>query len=104
MGITDTFKVNKVTAKMHDHENFVFTIEYIKSGQTTFTDMLVGLIGRSTENITIADNEVLQKLKTISDAFGLTDEIVSITSTTGPYGYGTVTTKTEGKYGFSTFG
>jgi hypothetical protein len=104
MGITGDFKVNKVTAKMHDHENFVFTIEYIKSGQTTFTDMLVGLIGRSTENITIADNEVLQKLKSISDAFGLTDEIVSITSTTGPYGYAPVTTKTPAKYGFSTYG
>ena len=102
--IAEEFKINKVSAKLHDHENFVFTIDFIKSGQTTFTDMLVGLIGRSTDNISISDGEKLQKLKSIADAFGITDEIVSITSTTGPYGYGTVTTKTQGKYGFSTFG
>lgn len=104
MGINDEFKVNKVTAKMHDHENFVFTIEYIKSGQTTFTDMLVGLIGKDTDNITISDSEVLQKLKSVADTFGITDTIESITSTSGPYGYSPVTTKTQGKYDFATYG
>ena len=104
MGINEEFKVNRVSATMHDHDSFKFKIDFIKSGQTTFTDLLVGLIGRDTDNITIADNEVLQKLKSVADTFGFTDEIVSITSTSGPYGWGPVATNTEAKWGFFTWG
>lgn len=104
MGINEEFKINRVSATMRDSDSFKFKVDFIKSGQTTFTDLLIGLIGRDTDNITIADNEVLQKLKSIVDTFGLTDEIVSITSTTGPYGWGPVTTKTEAKWGFFTWG
>lgn len=101
--LDDQYKINSVAATLSDSENFIFSIELIKSGQTTFMDMLVGLIGQKTDNITISDNEVLQRIKKIKDVFGMTDEIVSMVKTTGPYGFTPVTTKTASKFSFSTF-
>lgn len=101
--VDDQYKINSVSATLRDSENFMFSIELIKSGQTTYVDMLVGLIGQRTDNITISDNEVLQRIKKITDLFGVTDEIVSVTKTTGPYGFTPVTTKTAARFDFSTF-
>lgn len=102
-GVNDTYKVNRVAASLHDHENFIYSIEFIKSGQTDLVDMLIGLLGREKDNITISDAEVLQKLRKVTDTFGFDDEIVSVTKTIGPYKYGTAATGTVGKYGFSTY-
>lgn len=102
-GVNEEYKVNRVSAQMYDHENLIYTIEFIKSGETDFIDMLIGLLGREKRNITIADNEVLQRLRKLSDSFGFSDEIVQVIKTTGPYKYGTASSGTVGKYGFSTY-
>lgn len=101
--VNDQYKINSVTATMHDHENFVFSIDLIKSSQTTFTDIMLSLIGREKDNITIASNEVLQRFRKVSDQFDLSDEITAIIKTTGPYAYTPVSTKTAAKYNFSTY-
>ena len=102
-GVTESYKINRVSASLHGHDSFIFTVEFIKSGQTEFTDLLIGLIGKEKDNITISDNEVLQRYRSVLDTFGMTDEIVSVDKVSGPYGYGTVSTKTEAKYSFSTY-
>lgn len=102
-GVTDSYKINRVNAVLHDHENLIYTVEFIKSGQTELADLLIDLIGQQRNNITIAENEVLQRLRRVSDSFGLGDELLFITTTVGPYGYFPVTTKTVGKFNFSTY-
>lgn len=104
LSINESYKVNRVSASMHDHDNFKYTIEFIKSGQTELTDLLIGLIGKERNNVVIADNEVLQRVRRVADAFGITDQVVSVTKTSKPYGFFPVTTKTVGKFDFSTFG
>ncbi len=103
-GVDDTYKINRVSASMHTSGDFRFGIEFIKSGQTTFSDLLVSLIGKDRENISISENEVLQRFRKVVDTFGLTDQIVSVTKTLKPYGYGPVSTKTQATYNFGTFG
>lgn len=83
--IDETFIINRVKAKMRDHEGFVFTIEFLKSGQTTFQDLMIDLIGRDKKNITIADNEVVQRLISVSDQFGWDDEVTQFVTRSGPY-------------------
>lgn len=103
LGISGQFKVNRVQATMHDHNNFVYTVEFLKSGQTTFTDILVGLIGKEKDNVSISENEVLQKLRSLNDSFSLSDEILSTSATSGPYHYGPVVSGMEGTYGYATY-
>lgn len=102
-GVDEDYIVNRVTAVQHTTDTLKYTIEFIKSGQTELTDMLIALIGESKKNVVIADNEVLQRLLRVSDNFGVNDEIVSVIKTTGPYAFTPVTTKTAGKFNFSVF-
>jgi hypothetical protein len=102
-GVNETYKINRVSATLHDHENLIYTVEFIKSGQTELADLLIDLIGESKKNVVIADNEVLLRLIRVKDELGFTDEIVSVTKTTGPYAFTPVTTKTAGKFDFSVF-
>lgn len=101
-GVSDTYKVNKVTGKTGGHDRFMFEIDFIKSGQTTFTDIIIGLIGREKDNITISPDEVIQRFRVIAEEFGLTDEIVSVTTTSGPYKYSP--SDNDGTWDFSTWG
>ena len=104
-GVNGVYKVNAVKGSMNGHNTFEFEIDFIKSGQTTFDDILVGLIGQSRDNITISANEVLQRLFSISDTFSMSDEIVDVTTKTGPYYYATAGAgREEGVWGFSTWG
>jgi len=103
LGLVGSYKINRVRATMHTHTALKYTVEFIKSGQTTLTDMLIGLIGQTRNNVTIADNEVIQRLKTLTDQFGISDELVDIIKTSGPYAFTPVTTKTASKFNFSTF-
>jgi len=103
-GVTETYKINKISGGMNGSDEFVYKVDFLKSGQTTFTDIVIGLIGKSREEIEISPNEVIQRFRKVEDAFSMSDEIVSITKTSGPYGYGPVTTLTEARYNFATYG
>lgn len=102
-GITDVYKINKVSGSMNGHDELIYSVDFIKSGQTTFTDIMIGLIGKQREGIEISPNEVIQRFRKVEDSFSMSDQIVSITMTTGPYKYGPVSGGGEAKYGFSTY-
>ena len=87
LGINDSYKINRITGQLNDHDSFEYTVQFIKSGEVTFTDMMVELIGKDKDNIVISDNEVLQRLLSISDTFGMTDEIVEVKKSSAPYTY-----------------
>jgi len=102
-GIDDTYKINRIDGYMRNHDEFRYVVEFIKSGQTTLTDMLIGLIGKERDNVTISPDEVIQRFRQLDDTLGITDEIVSVDTDSPPYHYGPVTTGNEGKYNFATY-
>lgn len=85
-GVADEFIINQIVGRMSGQQ-FEYTIFFIKSGEVTFTDIMVDLISRQRKDIVIADNEVIQRLTSLFDQFGITDELISITSGTPPYTY-----------------
>lgn len=102
-GIDAVYKVNRVRGRMNGHDEMIYDIDFLKSGQTTFTDIVIGLIGKSREEIEISPNEVIQRFRKVDDAFSMSDEIVSQTSDSAPYHYGPVTLGNEGRYNFATY-
>jgi len=103
--INSTYKVNAVKGSMNGHDSFEFDIDFIKSGQTTFDDILVSLIGETRNNISISANEVLQRLLMVGDGFSMSDEIIEIRKKTGPYYWAPAGAGREpGVWGFSTWG
>lgn len=102
-GLNETYTVTRVAGSMHGYNDFVFTIELLKAGQTTFDDIMVNLIGRDRDNVTIAENEVIQRLLSIEDTFSMSDEIVSVTTNTGPYEWSPVGSGTVGEWDFFTW-
>jgi len=103
-GVDDTFKINTIRGQMSGNDSFEYTVLFIKSGDYNFTDIMVDLLGRDRLNITISEYEVIQRLKKFADDFGMVDEIIAFTKTTGPYKYGPVGGgHTIGKYNFSTY-
>jgi len=102
-GVSEDYKINKISGSMNGSDEFIYKVDFLKSGQTTFTDIVIGLIGKSREEISISPNEVIQRFRKVEDAFSMSDEIVSVTTTEGPYGYGPVTTLTEARYNFATY-
>jgi len=103
--VHETFKINRITGQMNGHDQFEYRVELIKSGNINFNDIMIDLLGREKKNLTISDDEVIQRLFKILDSFGTDDELIAITSTTGPYKYGPVTGgNTVGKWNFSTWG
>jgi hypothetical protein len=103
-GVDDTYKINKIRGSMNGHDELIYDIDFLKSGQTTFTDIVVGLIGRSREGIEISPNEVIQRFRKVEEAFSMADEIVETSFTTGPYFYGPTTGgNEEARYSFSTY-
>lgn len=86
--VDNNYKINRVSGRMNGHDSFEYDVQFIKSGNVNFTDIMVDLLGRERKNITIADNETIQRLRKFTESFGATDELVAITKTTGPYVYG----------------
>lgn len=102
-GINQTYKVNRIRGAMTQHDEFEYTIEFITSGQTTLSDILIDLIGRDRKNVVISPDEVIQRFRNAYDEFSVADELVEITVDSAPYHYGPVTTGNEGKYNFATY-
>lgn len=84
-GVNETYKINRIRGQMDGHDRFIYDVQFIKSGQTTLTDMLIDLIGKERENIVISDQEVVQRVRNLTDTFGMTDEIVEVVKTSPPY-------------------
>src|SRR3989344_500547 len=61
--INKEFKINRIVGKARGSGEMEYEVSLIASGQITFTDIMVNLLGQDKKNIVIALNEVLQRLE-----------------------------------------
>lgn len=102
-GVNRSYKINRIKGQTDGNDEFIFDVDFITSGQTTLTDILIDLMGQEKENIEISPDEVIQRFRVLVDAFSFSDEIVSTSVDSPPYHYGPVTTGNEGRYNFATY-
>lgn len=84
-GISGTFKINHIIGRAISSETMEYTVQFLASGSITFADMIVGLLGEKKKNIVISDEEVVQRLETLSDALAISDSIGVPVKTSPPY-------------------
>ena len=85
--ITKTFKINRVVGKARGSDHMEYTIYMIASGQISFTDIMMNLLGQDKKNIIIASNEVVQRLELLAETITLA-ETLSASATSTPYLWG----------------
>lgn len=84
---TKKFKINRINGKARGNDHMEYEVFLIASGEITFTDIMVGLLSKDNKNITIATNEVLQRLEVFSEGITLADALTSY-KRTPPYTWG----------------
>lgn len=99
--VNKTFKINRIVGKARTPTTMTYTVYLIASGQVSFTDIMVQLLTSDKQNITIANNEVLQRLETFLESLTLT-ETLTATAHTPPYHWGTTAVEPF-KWNFSTW-
>jgi hypothetical protein len=102
-GVNKRYRINSISGTMKQYGEFEYDVEFITSGQTTLTDILIDLIGKENKNIEINPNEVIQRFRNLLDTFEVTDEITDVIQGTPPYAWAPVTTGNEGKWNFATW-
>lgn len=101
MGVTDTFTINNVRATLIG-DVLEYTVHFIKSGNVTFNDLMVGLLTQQRKSLQISDDDVVLRFLEIDvDTATLTDAVISIDTTSGPYTYAGGTN--DATYGFATW-
>jgi hypothetical protein len=86
-GIDKTFKINRIKAKARGNDHLEYEVRMIASGDITFTDIMVELLGKDKKNIVIASNEVLQRLEYFAENVNLV-EAINTYKRTRPYTWG----------------
>lgn len=86
-GISKTFKINRIVGKTKTPDTMIWSIYLIASGQVTFTDIMVSLLGQDKKNIEIASNEVLERLELLSEGLTIVDAVYTAKGTR-PYKWG----------------
>ncbi len=66
--INKEFKINRIVGKARGSDHMEYEVSLIASGQITFTDIMVNLLGQDKKNIVIALNEVLQRLESFFES------------------------------------
>ena len=99
--ITKTFKINRIVGKTRGNNEMIYTVYGIASGQISFTDIMVNLLGQDKKNITIATNEVLQRLEVLAETITVAD-VISKTTASPPYLWG-VGSSNDLRWGFFTW-
>lgn len=85
-GVSDTYKITSINAKVYDATHFIYKVKFLKSGQVSFFDILEDLLAERRKNIVINEDEVIQRLISIEeDALTVTDEITETSQTSPPY-------------------
>lgn len=85
--INKEFKINRISAKARGNDHLEYEIFMIASGDITFTDIMVELLGRDKQNIVIASNEVLQRLEWFGETATLSD-VLTTYKKSRPYTWG----------------
>lgn len=102
-GVTKQYRVNSITGTMKQYGEFEYEVEFITSGQTTLTDILIDLIGKENKNIQISPDEVIQRFRNLLDTFEMSDEITEVDQDSPPYAWSPVTTGNSGAWNFATW-
>ena len=100
-GINRKFKITRINAKARGSDHLEYEVYLLASGEISFTDIMVGLLGKDKKNIVIASNEVLQRLEDFFEGIGIA-ETITTTKKSPPYTYG-VGGSNDGQYNFSTY-
>ncbi|MBI4119237.1 MAG: hypothetical protein HY456_00130 [Parcubacteria group bacterium] len=85
--INKNFKINRIVGKARGSDHMEYEIFMIASGQITFTDIMVNLLGQDKKNIVIATNEVLQRLEFLLESLTLSELLTAIKDSP-PYRWG----------------
>ena len=100
-GINKSFKINRIIGKARGSDHMEYEVFMIASGNITFTDIMVDLLSKDKKNITIAKNEILQRLEKFTEELSLSDTLEALAKTSPPYKWGPDTN--AGKWSFSTW-
>ncbi len=95
------FKITRVVGKARGSDHMEYEVFLLASGQVTFTDMMVGLLTADKKNITVANNEVLQRLEFFAEEAQIAETII-VTKKTRPYTWGAGGTN-DFRWDFATF-
>ena len=86
--INKRFKINRITGRARGSDHMEFSVKMISSGEITFVDIMLALLGKDKDNIQIADNEILQRLEIFNESFAVSDSLGAPVKTVGPYLWG----------------
>ena len=87
--IDQTYKINNITIRVTGPNRLEYSVGVLVSGEITFTDIMVGLLGQEKQNIQIDENEVLQRLINIDEEVDMnTGESVVLIKNSAPYTWG----------------
>jgi hypothetical protein len=96
------FKIIRIVGRARGSDHLEYDVSLLASGQVTFTDIMVNLINADKKNITIASNEVLQRLELFDETITFPAEIVTATKKSPPYTWG-IGGSNDLKWGFGTW-
>lgn len=83
-GYDKYFRINKIIGKARDSASMEYQVSLIASGDITFTDIMLELLGKDKKNIAIAVNEVVQRIEQFAESIALADTVGVTHSTSNP--------------------
>lgn len=101
--INKEFKINRIVGKARGSDQMEYEVSLIASGQITFTDIMVNLLGQDKKNIVIALNEVLQRLESFIESMTMTEtKAANAIKHSPPYKWG-VGSSNDFRWNFATW-
>jgi hypothetical protein len=73
-GIDKWFMINRIISKARKSDAFEYEVFLIASGSVTFVDMMTWLLEKDKKNIEISTDEILDKIASFEDTFGIFTE------------------------------
>lgn len=98
LGVNITLTIKRIQARGYSPSQLEYQVEAIGSDKVTFTDLMAVLLEAELNQNSVDDTTVLQVLVRIGESIAVSDTIQPITTSTGPYMWGTMT------WGFFTWG
>lgn len=91
LGVNVTLTIKRMQARAYSPSQLEYAVEAIGSGadKVTFTDLMAVLLEAELNQNSVDDTTVLQVLVRIGESVAVSDTLQPITTSTGPYVYGT---------------
>lgn len=87
-GVDAYFKINRITARTIGSGSLEYTVKFLASGELTFTDIMVGLLGKDRQNIELSDSEVVERLELFTETVTIAETTPTTSKTSPPYKWG----------------